>query len=273
MNLREKADQIRVETFSVLHRAGGGHYGGCMSCVEILTVLYYDLLRFDPHHRDDPARDRFILAKGHSGPTLYTILADLDCFDKSLLAQLDQNGGALPKHVDRMKVPGIEYSSGPLGQGLSVAAGMAVGLRDSGYARSKVYCLLGDGELDEGQIWEAAMCAAHYKIDNLIAIVDWNHQQIDGPVEKVMSLDPLDKKWEAFGWNVIAVDGHNVEALAAAFRTAHTCSGKPSVLLADTIKGKGISFMEGNYRWHSGYTTEDQYKTGIADLTAGRSLA
>ncbi len=271
VNLRKKADEIRLETFNAIHRAGGGHFGGCLSCVEILTGLYYDVLRFDPGRREDPARDRLILAKGHAGPTLYTILADIGCFGKACLAELDRNGGMLPKHVDRMKVAGIEYSSGPLGQGLSVASGMAAGLRDGGFPEARVYCLMGDGELDEGQVWEAAMCAGHYRLENLTAIVDWNHHQIDGPVEAVMTLNPLDKKWEAFGWNVIGVDGHDVDALAAAYRAASACKGRPTVLLADTAKGKGVSLMENNYRWHSGAITEEQYRAGLAELEAGRS--
>lgn len=265
IQLQEKARELRRKTFEGIYRAGGGHYGGSLSSIEIMTTLYYDAMKLKSGEPDWPDRDRFILAKGHAGPPLYMILADLGCIDPARLPELDKNGGSLPKHVDRLKVCGIEYSSGPLGQGLSVACGMAAGA-----ALDKkdltVYCLMGDGELDEGQVWEAAMTAAHYQMDNLIAFVDRNRNQIDGTTEQVMALEPLDKKWEAFGWHVQVVDGHDCQALKQAIQAAKATKGKPSMILANTIKGKGISFMENQFKWHSGQITPEQYEQGLRDL-------
>lgn len=263
--LNEKAQQLRKKTFETIYRAGGGHYGGSLSAIEIITTLYYDVMSLRPSEPNWPERDRFVLCKGHAGPPLYVILADLGFIDPARLAELDQNGGSLPKHVDRLKVEGIDYSSGPLGQGLSVACGMAAAAKLDNKDLS-VYALMGDGELDEGQVWEAAMTGAHYKLDNLIAFVDRNNNQIDGTTEQVMALEPLDKKWEAFGWAVQVVDGHDTAAIKAAVDTAKTIKGKPSVIIADTVKGKGISFMENQYQWHSGQITPEQFEQGLKDL-------
>lgn len=268
-HLNEKAWELRRKTFEGIYRAGGGHYGGSLSAIEIMTTLYYDAMKLNPSEPDWADRDRFILAKGHAGPPLYMILADRGFIDPARLPELDQNGGSLPKHVDRMKVQGIDYSSGPLGQGLSVACGMAAAAKLD-QKDITVYCLMGDGELDEGQVWEAAMTASHYQMDNLIAFVDRNRNQIDGTTEQVMALEPLDKKWESFGWHVQVIDGHDCEAIKKAIEIGKSIKGKPSMIIADTIKGKGISFMENQYKWHSGQLTPEQYEQGLKDLEGGR---
>lgn len=268
MNLNQKAHELRCKTFETIYRAGGGHYGGSLSCIEILTALYYKALRIRPSQPEWEDRDRFILAKGHAGPPLYVILADLGFIDPARLAELDQNGGSLPKHVDRLKVQGIDYSSGPLGQGLSVACGMACAAKLDKKSLY-IYALLGDGELDEGQVWEAAMTAGHYKLDNLIAFVDRNRNQIDGSTEQVMTLEPLADKWASFGWHVQTVNGHDTESILAAIDCAKNTPRMPSVIIADTVKGKGISFMENQYKWHSGQITEEQYAQALHDLEEG----
>lgn len=263
--MKKKAQELRRRTFETIYNAGGGHYGGSLSAIEIMTVLYYDVMNIDRKNPNWEDRDRFILAKGHAGPPLYGILADLGIIDSARLAELDQNGGSLPKHVDRLKVQGIDYSSGPLGQGLSVACGMAAAAKQDG-KDLYVYTLLGDGELDEGQVWEAAMTAGHYKLDHLIAFVDRNRNQIDGTTEDVMTLEPLADKWAAFGWHVQVIDGHDTDAIKAAVEAAKAVAGRPSVIIANTVKGKGISFMENQYKWHSGQITPEQFAIGCKDL-------
>ena len=263
--MKKNAQELRRRTFETIYNAGGGHYGGSLSAIEIMTVLYYDVMRIDRKDPNWEDRDRFILAKGHAGPPLYVILADLGIIDSARLAELDQNGGSLPKHVDRLKVQGIDYSSGPLGQGLSVACGMAAAAKQDG-KDLYVYTLLGDGELDEGQVWEAAMTAGHYKLDHLIAFVDRNRNQIDGTTEDVMTLEPLADKWAAFGWHVQVIDGHDTDAIKAAVEAAKAAAGRPSVIIANTVKGKGISFMENQYKWHSGQITPEQFAIGCKDL-------
>lgn len=268
MRLQDKANRIRIEVFKVLFKAGGGHYGGCMSVIEILTALYYGVMKFDVNYLEDPNRDRLILSKGHAGPSLYVILADKGCFEKERLLELDQNGGRLPKHVDRLKVPGIEFSTGPLGQGFSAAAGMALGLK-SDRSSAMVYTVLGDGECDEGQVWETAMASAHHRLDNLVAIIDRNHCQVDGRTKDVMDLDigSFSMKWEAFGWKVFEVDGNDADALFNTLKVSIASrNGKPSVIIANTIKGKGIPFMESDYRWHSGIINTEQYEAGMKSL-------
>ncbi len=264
-DISAKAWEIRGKTFSAIYNAGGGHYGGSLSAIEILTVLYYSAMNLKQNKDDVADRDRFILAKGHAGPPLYVILGDLGYIDPARLDELDRDGGSLPKHVDRLKVNGIEYSSGPLGQGLSVACGMAAAA-NLNKQPCYVYVLMGDGELDEGQVWEAAMTAAHYKMGRVIAFVDRNRNQIDGTTEQVMALEPLADKWTSFGWHVQTVDGHDTDALSAAIDAAKAIHDKPSVIIANTVKGKGISFMENQYQWHSGQITPDQYEQGLNDL-------
>lgn len=268
MKLQDKANQLRLETFQALFNAGGGHFGGCMSVIEILTALYYGVMKFDANHLDNPNRDRMVLSKGHAGPALYVVLADKGCFEKERLLELDQNGGRLPKHVDRLKVPGIEFSTGPLGQGFSAAAGMALGLK-ADKSSAMVYAVIGDGECDEGQVWETAMASAHHQLDNLVAIVDRNLCQVDGTTEAVMNLDNggFSNKWNAFGWNVHEVDGNDAEVLYNTLKVSIASkNGKPSVIIANTTKGKGVPFMEGNYRWHSGKINAEQFEEGMKGL-------
>ena len=263
-DLQQLAQRIRLDTFKIIAEAGGGHFGGSLSEVEILTTLYFDELRLNVNDPNDHHRDRLILSKGHGGPALYVILAKKGYFPQELLAELDKSGSRLPKHVDRM-VPGAELSSGSLGQGLSTGIGMALACRID-KTDTRIYVVMGDGELDEGQCWEAAMCAAKYKLDNLVAIVDWNCVQVDGTCDEIMPTSPLDAKWEAFGWHVISVDGHQVSELQNALKTARNIKGQPTVIIARTIKGKGVSFMENQAKWHSGSVTTEQYKTAVAEL-------
>ncbi len=263
--MQQYANRIRKQLFETIYKAGGGHFGGTLSIVEILTVIYNKFLRYDPKDPNMATRDRLILAKGHGGPALYVILADKEFFPEEWLNGLDKGGGHLPKHVDRLKVPGIDYSSGPLGQGLSVAAGIAAAAKLDG-SGIKVYVILGDGECDEGQVWEAAMTAAKYKLDNIIVIVDRNECQIDGRTDEVMDLEPFAQKWQAFGWSTMTIDGHDTDEIEKAIQSALKENGKPCVIIADTKKGKGVSFMEDNYVWHSGSISEAQFQTGIADL-------
>lgn len=263
--LRQRAQTIRKKTFQTIYHAGGGHYGGSLSAIEIMTFLYFEAMRLKRGDPDWPERDRFILAKGHAGPPLYVILAELGYIDPARLDELDRNGGSLPKHVDRMKVQGIEFSSGPLGQGLSVACGVASSMKMDGKP-NLVYTLLGDGELDEGQVWEAAMTARHYRLDNLIAFLDRNMNQIDGNTEDVMALEPLADKWTAFGWYTQIIDGHDMAAIRQAVDNAKAHTGTPSAIIANTVKGKGISFMENQYTWHSGQVSAEQFQQGMNEL-------
>lgn len=270
MMLQEKADELRLETFKAINSAGGGHFGGSLSVIEILTVLLYGIMNYSPTNMNDPNRDRLVLSKGHAGPALYVMLADLGFFEKERLRELDCDGGRLPKHIDRLKVPGVEFSTGPLGQGFSAAGGMALALKHLGSC-ANVYAVLGDGECDEGQVWEAAMAASHYSLENLIAVVDVNHCQVDGMTNDVMDLGDLQLKWKSFGWNVCSCDGHDTEKLSSAISGfLKNKNGKPSVVIAETIKGRGVSFMEGNYKWHSGKLNESQYEEGLSDLQKGK---
>jgi transketolase len=263
--LTSKATAIRETVFRIIHGAGGGHFGGSLSAVEILTVLYYDEMKCNPSNPQCPERDWLILGKGHAGPPLYTVLADKGYFHKDKLKELDTDGGMLPKHVDRLRVPGIEYSSGPLGMGLSFANGVAKAAKIDG-KDMRIYVLIGDGECNEGQVWEAAMTSAHFKLDNVVAIIDRNCCQIDGTTDFVMELEPFTDKWVSFGWNVLNTDGHNIMSLQKAFAETRQVKSKPSIIIAETVKGRGISFMENDYQWHSGILTDEQYEQGLRDL-------
>ncbi len=264
--LRKIADEIRLETFKVIAEAGGGHFGGSLSIVEILTVLYFLKMKVDPSRPGDESRDMFVLSKGHGGPALYTTLAKRGFFSyNELYDGLDKPLSRFPKHVDRNMLESIELSTGPLGQGLSMACGIAISLKQQKKV-NMVYVVLSDGELDSGQVWEAAMSAAKYKLDNIIAIVDRNNSQIDGPVEEVMPTDPLDKKWEAFGWEVFKADGHSIGSIIAAIDSAKIKNSQPKIIIANTVKGFGVSFMENSSEWHSGKVDEEQYKLGLKEL-------
>ena len=243
------AKKLRRHIITMIGKAGSGHPGGSLSSVEILTTLYFKLVRHKPLDPQWPARDRFILSKGHAAPLLYATLAECGYFPVGELLTLRQMDSRLQGHTDRTITPGVEMSAGSLGQGLSFALGVALADRLDGQGY-RVYVLLGDGECNEGQVWEAAMATAHYNVDNLTAIVDNNGQQIDGWNCDVMSLDPFVGKWQAFGWKVFEVDGHSIPQLTQAFKQAQKVKGQPAVIIAHTIKGKGVSFMENNPDFH-----------------------
>ena len=263
--------QIRRDILSMTHAAGSGHPGGSLSAVEILVSLYFGQMRLDPARPDDPNRDRFLLSKGHAAPLLYSVLARRGYFDPALLPTLRQLGSPLQGHPHMAKLPGLDCSSGSLGQGLSIANGLALAARRTGRTY-RTYCLLGDGELQEGQVWEAAMTAAHFALDTVCAIVDDNGVQLDGPTCEVMNVAPLADKFRAFGWQVLSVDGHSLDALAEAFRQAAATRGRPTVLLARTVKGKGVSFMEGQPAWHGKAPNDQELAAALAELAEGGTL-
>lgn len=264
-SLESVAKNIRRSIVSMICEAKSGHPGGSLSIVDILTALYYGEMKIDPTKPKMEGRDRFVLSKGHAAPALYAVLAERGYFPKEELMTLRKFGSHLQGHPDMKKVPGVEISTGSLGQGLSVANGMAFNAKLF-QEEYRVYVMMGDGELQEGQIWEAAMTAAHYKLDNLCAFVDVNNLQIDGSVDVVMGVEPLDKKWEAFGWNVISIDGHNFEEIFSALETAKTCKGKPTLILAKTVKGKGVSFMENVCGFHGTAPTAEERERALAEL-------
>jgi len=267
--LKERALFVRRDIVALLARSQSGHSGGPLSCADFGTVLFFHEMNVDPARLDDPTRDLWQFSIGHVTPVIYSLMAERGYFPLRDLLQFRNFEGHLQGHPSKHDTPGIEVSSGSLGQGLSVACGMALGSRMDGNPR-RVYCVMGDGEQQEGQIWEAAMFAAHYKLDNLCGIVDYNRKQIDGDVEDVMGIAPLADKWRAFNWNVIEFDGHDVSAVIAAFEAARRMKGKPSVLLAHTVMGKGVSFMEDDYRWHGNPPSVEQAETALAEL--GTSL-
>ena len=257
----------RLLAVDMVYAAASGHLGGSLSAMDILTTLYFDVMRVDPENPRDPDRDRFVLSKGHCTPGLYPTLAMRGFFPVERLREFRRIDGTLSGHAEMNLVPGVDMSTGSLGQGISAAVGMALaGKMDRRTYR--VYTLLGDGEIEEGQVWEAAMAAAKYKLDNLCAVVDVNGLQIDGATADVMPSEPLDKKFEAFNWNVLRVDGHDFQALEEAFSAAAACKGRPTVLLARTVKGRGVSFMEGDYGWHGKAPNDEQYAAARAELTA-----
>lgn len=259
------AANIRTGIVKAIHNAGSGHPGGSLSAADLVTALYFKEMNIDP---SDPAmkdRDKFILSKGHAGPAQYAALAERGYFPKENILTLRKLGSDFQGHPNMKKVPGIEMSTGSLGQGFSVAGGMAMANKlDQNPGR--VYVLLGDGELQEGLIWEAAMSAAHYKLDNLVGILDWNGLQIDGKNEDVMTVAPVDEKFRAFGWNVIQIDGHDFEQIFDAFDKARACKGRPTMIIAKTCKGKGVSFMEGEAGWHGKAPNEEQTQQALEEL-------
>ncbi len=263
--LKEKANEIRKDIVQMVCAAKSGHPGGSLSSADIVATLYFHEMNIDPKNPKMEERDRFVLSKGHVAPLLYAALAERGYFDKSELWNLRKFGAMLQGHPDMKKVPGVEISSGSLGQGLSVTNGMALSAKIYG-KNYRNYVLMGDGELQEGQVWEAAMTAAHYKLDNVVAFVDSNNLQIDGNVEDIMGVEPLDKKWESFGWNVIKIDGHDFEQIIAALDAARETKGKPTLILAKTTKGKGVSFMENVCEFHGVAPTEEEAKIAIKEL-------
>lgn len=245
--------------------ASSGHPGGSLSAVEIVAALYFSKMRHDPKNPKWADRDRFVLSKGHAAPLLYAALAESGYFPVSELKTLRQISGRLEGHPDMNKIPGVDISTGSLGQGISAAVGMALAgkLDKNGY---RVYALLGDGETQEGEVWEAAMSAAHYRLDNLTAFLDHNRLQISGEVEKVMSIEPIADKWKAFGWNTIEINGHDFAQILKAMEQAENTKGKPTMIIADTIKGKGVSFMEGVYGYHGKALTKEQLAQALKEL-------
>lgn len=264
--LKNKATEIRRLIIEMLAKAASGHPGGSLSSADIIACLYFEVMRHNPKEPRWPDRDRFHLSKGHCCPALYAALSLCGYFPKDELWKLRKINSLLQGHPDK-RIPGIEVASGSLGQGLSVALGMALAARldEKDY---RVYCLMGDGEIQEGNIWEAAMAAAHYKVDNLCGIVDYNHFQIDGRIEEIMNLEPLVNKWEAFGWHVIQCDGHNIKELLEAFAKAKTMKLKPTVIIANTVKGKGVSFMEHVVDFHGRAPSEKEREIALKELEA-----
>ena len=263
--LAEKARRIRINALKAIHAAKSGHPGGSLSSADILATLYFGELNIDPKKPKMADRDKFVLSKGHAVPALYAALGERGFYEVSEMMTLRQVGSKFQGHPNMNKVPGIEMSTGSLGQGFSAAVGMAIaGKIDKNPGR--VYALTGDGELQEGIVWEAAMQAAHRKLDNLVAIVDLNGLQIDGKVSDVKCVCPVDEKFRSFGWNVINVDGHNFEELTTAFDEAKKCGGVPTAIIAHTHKGKGVSFMEDNAGWHGKAPSDEELAAAIEEL-------
>ena len=263
--LRNIATTIRKDIVTMLTESASGHPGGSLSAADILTTLYFNEMNIDPKNEKDSNRDRFVLSKGHAAPVLYSTLARRGFFDVEELKTLRKFGSNLQGHPNMNDLPGIDMSTGSLGQGISAAVGMAIaGKLDN--KEYRVYSLLGDGELEEGQVWEAAMSAAHYKLDNLTIFVDFNGLQIDGDITKVMNPSPIDKKFEAFGWNVITIDGHNFDEILGALEKARATEGMPTCIVAKTIKGKGVSFMENQAGWHGAAPNKEQCEQALSEL-------
>ncbi len=265
--LKQTAAQIRLDIIEEVHAASSGHPGGSLSIAEIITYLYFKEMNVDPANPTWEGRDRFVLSKGHTAPALYAALAEKGFFSRDELKKLRQVDSFLQGHPDMKGTPGIDMSTGSLGLGFSTACGMALAAKidNKDY---RTYAIVGDGESEEGQIWEAAMFAAHYKLDNLCVVFDWNGLQIDGPVTEVMNPTPHDKKLEAFGFHVIAIDGHDFDAIEAAFEEAKTVKGKPTAIIAKTVKGKGVSFMENQVGWHGSAPNDEQYAQAVAEIKA-----
>lgn len=263
--LNEITRIIRKDIVSMIHGSKSGHPGGSLSAVEILTALYFDEMNIDPNNCKMEDRDRFVLSKGHAAPVLYATLAQKGYFDKEELKGLRKINRMLQGHPDMKGTPGVEMSTGSLGQGFSVACGMAMSSKLDN-APWRVYTLLGDGEVQEGIVWEAAMSAAHYKLDNMVAFLDYNGLQIDGDVEKVMNIGPIVDKFKAFGWNVIEIDGHDFDQIFAALDMAKETVGKPTMIVAKTIKGKGVSFMENEAGWHGTAPSDSDLEKALAEL-------
>ena len=263
--LQKTANEVRKSIITALHAAGAGPPGGSLSSTDIFTYLYFEEMNVDPKKVSDPDRDRFVLSKGHCAPGLYSVMAEKGYFPKEELTTLRKLGSRLQGHPSMQYLPGLDMSSGSLGQGISAACGMALSAKLD-KKDFRVYTLLGDGELQEGQVWEAAMFAGFRKLDNLVVIVDNNGLQIDGPVDKVCSPYPIDKKFEAFNFHVINIDGHNFDEIKAAFEEAKKTKGMPTAIIAHTVKGKGVSFMENQAGWHGKAPNDDEYKQAMEEL-------
>ena len=268
MNTKELSPicrQVRRDIITMTANAGSGHPGGSLSAVELMTSVFFNHMRVDPKNPHDPDRDRFVLSKGHAAPCYYAVLAAKGFISRDEYANFRQLHSILQGHPDAKKVPGIDASTGSLGQGVSIAVGMALGAKHLG-KDTKVFALVGDGESQEGQIWEAAMFAGHRKLDNLLVIVDNNNLQIDGTVEDVCSPYPIDKKFEAFNFHVINIDGNDFDQIDAAFKEAKATKGMPTAIIAHTVKGKGVSFMENNVGWHGKAPNDEEYAIAMEEL-------
>ncbi len=263
--LEDKARRMRIDILKTLAGCGSGHTGGSLSATDIVAALYFYKMKYDPKKPHWKGRDNFILSKGHAAPLLYTALAHAGFFEHTELCTLRKLGSRLQGHPDSKYLPGVEISTGSLGQGLSVANGVALAHKLDKNP-SRVYALLGDGELQEGQIWEAAMTAAHYKLDNLCALVDNNGLQIDGPVAKVMGVEPITDKWRAFGWEVFDINGHNMAEITAALDKAETVKGKPTMIVCRTVKGKGSSVFEGKVEFHGTTPSKEELEIALKEL-------
>ena len=255
------ASRIRIDIIKAVHKAGSGHPGGSLSAADIVTALYFKVMNIDPANPRMEGRDKFILSKGHAGPVQYAALAERGYYGVEDMMSLRKLGSRFQGHPNRDKVPGIEMSTGSLGQAMAGKMDEKAGKKSG-----RVYVLLGDGELQEGLVWEAAMAAAHYKLDNLCAIVDWNGLQIDGKNEDVMTVTPIDEKFKAFGFHVLMIDGHDFGQIFEAFDKAAACKGKPTVIIAKTNKGRGVSFMQDNPGWHGKAPKEDEAKQAVTEL-------
>ncbi|MGI6735792.1 MAG: transketolase [Anaerovoracaceae bacterium] len=263
--LEEIARRVRITLIKAIHAAGSGHPGGSLSCADILTALYFQVMHIDPDHPQMENRDKLVLSKGHAAPALYAVLAERGYFPKEDVLTLRKIGSRFQGHPNMRLVPGVEMSTGSLGQGLSAANGMALANRLNG-SDARVYVILGDGEIQEGMVWEAAMSAAHYRLDHVTAFLDWNGLQIDGRNEDVMTVTPVDRKFAAFGWNVLSCDGHDMASILGAVEQAHACSGQPTMIIARTQKGRGVSFMEDAVGWHGKAPNDEQYATAMKEL-------
>ena len=263
--LKSISKEIRKDIVKMLTESASGHPGGSLSATDIMTVLFFKEMNIDPNNEKDPNRDRFVLSKGHAAPVLYSALARRGYFPVEELSTLRKFKSRLQGHPSIQYLPGIDMSTGSLGQGISAAVGLALAgkIDENDY---RVYTLLGDGELEEGQVWEASMCAAHYKLNNLTAFIDFNGLQIDGDITKVMNPCPIDKKFEAFGWNVLVIDGHNYEEIIDAIEKAKECKDKPTAVVCKTIKGKGVSFMENQAEWHGIAPSREQCEAALKEL-------
>ena len=265
LELARIANNIRVNIIEGVYNAGCGHPGGSLSIADLMAYIYFEEMNVDPKNPKAPMRDRFVLSKGHTAPALYATLAERGFIPKEDIKTLRKTTSYLQGHPDMKGTPGVDMTTGSLGLGFSAACGMALSGKVSGDSY-RVYAMLGDGESEEGQIWEAAMFAAHYKLDNLVAVLDWNGLQIDGAITEVMNPTPHDEKFSAFGWHVISIDAHDFDQIEAAFAEARTVSGKPTVIIAKSVKGKGVSYMENKCEWHGQAPKEDLYKVAVADL-------
>ena len=267
--LQKTANDVRIGIIESVYSAGCGHPGGSLSIADVMTYLYFDKMNVDEKDPKKPDRDRLVLSKGHTAPALYSVLAHRGFFPVEELKTLRKTESRLQGHPDMKNIPGVDMSTGSLGLGISCACGMALSAKVSGDTY-RVYTIVGDGESEEGQVWEAAMFASHYKLDNLTMFLDWNGLQIDGPITEVMNPTPHDEKLRAFGWNVVVIDGHDFDEIENAVANAEACKGKPTAIICRTTKGKGVSYMENAVEWHGAAPKQEQYEIAMSELLANK---